>query len=187
MRFAVVDVETSGLSTRRNRILQLGIVTVVDGLIVDEWESLVKLNRPWQGVGPRKVHGITRAELRDAPDLKSVMTAAASRIDGAVLVAHNLDFDRAFLTRSARKAGVQLRPQYELCTLDLSRSLDPDRQYSHRLADIAQRYGIVNDQPHDALHDARTTAQVLPHLLTAAGEDVAQLATNQSAYRAARR
>ena len=59
--FAVVDLETSGLSTRWHRILQIGMVTVeADGTVVDEWSTLVKMRWPLQRVGPTHVHGITR-------------------------------------------------------------------------------------------------------------------------------
>jgi DNA polymerase-3 subunit epsilon len=46
-KFAVVDVETSGLSTRRGRILQIGLITIdPDGTVLDEWSTLVRLRRP---------------------------------------------------------------------------------------------------------------------------------------------
>ena len=51
----------------------------------------------------------------------------------------------------------------------MSRRLDPERQLSHRLADVIARYGIANERPHDALEDALATAAVLPHLLRAHG------------------
>ena len=51
----------------------------------------------------------------------------------------------------------------------LSRRLDPDRQLSHRLADLCARYDVALDRPHDALADAAATAAVLPHLLAAHG------------------
>ena len=56
-----------------------------------------------------------------------------------------------------------------LCTLTLSRRLDPDRQLSHRLGDLCARYGIELVRPHDALADADATAALLPHLLKAHG------------------
>jgi DNA polymerase III epsilon subunit-like protein len=49
----------------------------------------------------------------------------------------------------------------------MSRRLDPERQLSHRLADVAERYGVALDRPHDALADAAATAAILPHLLDA--------------------
>ena len=52
-----------------------------------------------------------------------------------------------------------------MCTLDLSRRLDPDRRRLHKLADVCDRYGVEIAHAHDALHDATATAAVLPHLL----------------------
>ncbi|HUG00126.1 MAG TPA: 3'-5' exonuclease [Ilumatobacter sp.] len=164
-RFAVVDVETSGLSTRRHRVLQVAVVTVEDGEIVDEWSSLVGLRWPLQRVGPRRIHGISRADLRHAPRQREVFTEFGRRLDGAVFTAHNVDFDFAFIERAARKSGAVFAPSAALCTLRMSRKLDPERQLSHRLVDVAARYGVVNDRPHDALFDARATALVLRHLL----------------------
>jgi DNA polymerase-3 subunit epsilon len=166
-RFAVVDIETSGLSTRRHRILQIAVVTVEDGIVVDEWSSLVKLRWPWQRVGPRRVHGIGRRQLRAAPAPASVLGELRARLDGAVFTAHNVSFDWAFIRRAARRADIALPDVERLCTLQLSRRLDPDRALSHRLADLCGRYAVGNDRPHDALHDARATAAVLPHLLRA--------------------
>lgn len=168
-RFAVVDIETSGLSDRRHRILQVAVATVEGGEVVDEWSSLIKLRWRYQRVGPRKVHGIDRRMLRGAPDQRRVLEQLAERLDGAVFTAHNVAFDWSFIERAADKAGIPMRAVGRLCTLTMSRRLDPDRQLSHRLDDVCARYGIVNDRPHDARFDARATAQVLPHLLEAHG------------------
>lgn len=168
-RFAVVDIETSGLSTRRHRVLQVAVVTVVDGRITDEWGSLIKLRWRFQRVGPRRVHGISRASLRSAPARDAVLSELARRLDGSVFTAHNVSFDWAFIERDARRAGIDITPIDRLCTLQLSRRLDPDRLLSHRLADVCERHGVTNDRPHDALHDARATASVLTELLAEHG------------------
>jgi len=166
-RFAVVDIETSGLSLRRHRILQVAVVTVQDGAVIDEWSSLVRLRWPWQRVGARSVHGIDRRTLRAAPVRAHVMRELADRLDGSVFTAHNAGFDWSFIQRAARRDGVALPPVRRLCTLRLSRRLDPDRTASHRLDDLCLRYDVTNVRPHDALHDARATATVLHHLLAA--------------------
>lgn len=166
-RFAVVDIETSGLSTRRHRILQVAVVTVDDGDVVDEWESLIKLRWPLQRVGPRRVHGISRSRLRGAPRQREVLTELAERLDGVVFTAHNVRFDWQFIERAAQRSNVPISPSHRLCTLRMSRALDLDRVLSHRLGDVCERYGVSNDRPHDALHDARATAAVLPFLLAA--------------------
>ena len=131
-RFAVVDVETSGLSTRRNRILQIGVVTVEpDGTVVDAWSTLVRLRWPWSRVGPRKVHGITRRTLRGAPKSDAVLHELRDRLAGSVFTAHNAEFDAAFIERAADRDHVPLSLGRRLCTLQLSRRLDPDRQLTH--------------------------------------------------------
>ncbi len=171
-RFAVVDLETSGLNTRRHRILQLGMVVVdADGAVIDQWSSLVKLGWPLQRVGPTSIHGITRRTLRGAPRLDDALDELGRRMDGAVFTAHNAAFDSDFLDRAARRRPsddpVRLGLERRLCTLRMSRRLDPDRQLSHRLADVCERYGVALERPHDALGDAAATAAVLPHLLAA--------------------
>jgi len=164
-RFAVVDIETSGLSTRWHRILQIAVVTVEHGKVTEEWSSLVKLRWPFQRIGPRKVHGIDRASLKGAPRQREVLTELADRLDGAVFIAHNVRFDWPFVEKAARRARVPLAPAGRLCTLRMSRSLDPEREMSHRLGDLCDRYGVTNERPHDALYDARATASVLERLL----------------------
>ncbi|HRE02555.1 MAG TPA: 3'-5' exonuclease [Ilumatobacteraceae bacterium] len=171
MRFAVVDVETSGLSPTRHRLLQVAVVVSdASGQVLDTWVSLVRPRWRWFfRLGPRHIHGLRRTDLRRAEPAPVVLRELSRRIDGAVLTAHNAEFDMAFLRAAAQRAGVTLDLGTSLCTLWLSRHLDPDRTQSHRLADLATRYGVVNGKPHDALEDALATATVLPHLLQAHG------------------
>jgi DNA polymerase-3 subunit epsilon len=171
-RFAVVDLETSGLNTRRHRILQIGVVVVeADGTVVDQWASLVKLRWPLQRVGPTHIHGIARRTLRGAPPLDDAIDELGRRMNGAVFTAHNAAFDGDFLRRAARRRPsddpIRQALERRLCTLRMSRRLDPDRELSHRLGDVCERYGVALERPHDALGDAAATAAVLPHLLAA--------------------
>lgn len=173
-RFAVVDLETSGLSSRRNRILQVGMVTVeADGTVVDEWETLVKLHWPLARVGPTHVHGLRRKDLRGAPSINDVLDEFSQRLSDSIFTAHNSRFDGEFLEVALqRQAGRTVQSDVpaltqRLCTLRMSRRLDPDRELSHRLGDVSTRYGVTLDRPHDALADAAAAAAVLPHLLRA--------------------
>ena len=147
-------------------------VVVVDGTgaVLERWSSLVApRSRWWFRVGPTKLHGIHRRDVRTAPAAPQVMAQLAARLHGARFVAHNAEFDIAFLRKAAAGAGVELPIAEPLCTLRLSRQLDPQRQLSHRLADLCARYDIQLTRPHDALADADATAAVLPHLLQAHG------------------
>jgi DNA polymerase-3 subunit epsilon len=113
----------------------------------------------------------------DAPPGEQVLRELAVRLEDAHFVAHNAEFDAKFLRKAGQTHGVLVPIANPLCTLTLSRRLDPDRQLSHRLGDLCARYGIELVRPHDALADADATAAVLPHLLRAHGiTTAAQLA-----------
>lgn len=169
VRFCVVDVETSGLSAKRHKVLQVAAVSVLeDGTITDQWCSLVRPRFRWFfRIGPRHIHGLRRHDLRQAPTLTAAMAQLQQRLDGAIFTAHNARFDAEFLAKASGRAGVALTISPALCTLQLSRKLDPQRQVSHRLADVCERYKVALDHPHDALYDALAAAAVLPHLLLA--------------------
>jgi DNA polymerase-3 subunit epsilon len=166
-RLVVVDVETSGLSTRRHRVLQVAaVVTDATGHVAESFSSLVRpRSRWWFRLGPRHIHGLSRRELRAAPRERDVVARLDALIGDSTIVAHNAEFDLAFLREAFARSGRVLRARAHLCTLELSRSLDPDRERSHRLEDLCRRYQVANRRPHDALSDAMATAAVLPFLL----------------------
>ena len=90
-------------------------------------------------------------------------------LDGEVVALDDQGAPRFQLRKASRTHGVVVPIDNPLCTLTLSRRLDPDRQLSHRLGDLCARYGIDLVRPHHALADADATAAVLPHLLRAHG------------------
>jgi DNA polymerase-3 subunit epsilon len=179
-RFAVLDVETSGLRPDRHRLLQIGVVRVLgDGTVIDRWDTL--LRAPWRPLGGRDIHGLSRRSLRGAPRLRQVAGQLAAALDGSIVCAHNAEFDWLFVSRGLRRAGVPPPDVVRLCTLRLSRSLDPERERSHRLGDLCLRYQVPLTRAHDAAADAAATAALLPLLLAEARiTDRAQLAPHLS-------
>ena len=170
-RFAVIDIETSGLEPSSNKILQIAVVTCdAKGTVLDEWSTYVKPPHwPLARVGPRTVHGITRRTLKGAPDAATALRELAAHLAGTVVTAHNAQFDLGFVRHHAARCGVELPETPVVCTLTVSRSLDSEARASHRLADVCRRYGVPLERAHDALADARATAGILPHLIEAAG------------------
>lgn len=102
-RLAVVDVETTGFS-RYDRIVEFACVTVVDGAVVEEYETLIQ---PERDPGPVHIHGITPEMLQAAPPFETVAGDISSRLDGAVLVAHNISFDVRMLRQEAARLGAR--------------------------------------------------------------------------------
>ena len=77
-RFAVVDTETTGFS-RHDRIVEFACVTISEGRIVDEYESLLQ---PDRDLGPVHVHGITPTMVESAPPFEAIAADIAARLDG---------------------------------------------------------------------------------------------------------
>lgn len=94
-RFAVIDVETTGLHPQTQRIVEIAIIrTDETGAQVDSWSTRIN---PEQPVGATHVHGITDRDVAHAPLFAHVAQAIGSLLNGLVVVAHNAEFDEAFL------------------------------------------------------------------------------------------
>lgn len=169
VRFAVVDTETTGLSTDNDRVLQIGVVVARgDGSVEHQFVTYLKrLSWGFGHVGAFHIHGITRRQLRHGMKPTEALEMLNVLIDGCVFTAHNAKFDLGFLRSDSIRLEVPLKLTGPLCTLNLSRRLDPNRTMSHKLRDVAARLGKSTDRPHDALADAQLTAAVLPSLLAA--------------------
>lgn len=120
-RFAVVDLETTGLNPRyHHRVVEVAVVSVsASGEIIDRWETLIN---PQRDLGPQSIHGIRAAEILEAPTFLDIVPELAARLQGNVLVAHNLSFDAAFLRHEFERAGSSLPEPFlqGLCTMRLS-------------------------------------------------------------------
>ena len=164
LTFVVFDTETTGLEP--GHILQLAFVVVRgNGDVVEHHRTYVK-RRFWRPgrLGAHHVHGITRRHLRSGVPMAEALAALERACVGAVPVAHNASFDLTFLKAESARLGHPLQLEPTLCTLRLSRSLDPDRTRRHKLANLVEHYGLNAIPNHDALADAQATAALLPHL-----------------------
>lgn len=169
-RFAVVDTETTGLSPDTCAILQLGIVIISgDGVIEDQFSTYIK-RRFWKPgrLGAHHIHGITRWNLHAGVSLPDALDRLSTALSTATFVAHNAPFDLGFLRTEATRCGHSLTITSPICTLALSRSLDPAKTHPHNLRELASRYAITDVPNHDALADALVTARLLPLLLVKA-------------------
>ncbi len=180
MGFAVVDVETTGLNPRTDRILEIGIVTADgSGRPTGEWSSLVNPGRP---VAATVVHGLTDADVADAPPIAEVLPRVTALLAWKVVVAHNAAFDVGFLNAAYRHAGVDFAIPREAtaCTMELSKIyLPPGR---HSLAASARRAGVPVPARHRALADARVAALLLRRYIAeeAAGTRFARRAVSRN-------
>ncbi|MEU0989951.1 TerD family protein [Streptomyces sp. NPDC005953] len=156
--WALVDVETSGLMARRDRVLSVAVITIApDGKQTGEFSTLLN---PGCDPGPVEVHGLTVERLQGAPTFDQVAGRIRAMLQDRVLVAHNAQFDYDFLAHEFARARMWLPVSQRLCTLALNRQVDPPTD-DMKLGTLAAHYGVPQQRAHDALDDTRVLAGIL--------------------------
>ncbi|MFC5954732.1 TerD family protein [Streptomyces pratens] len=156
--WALVDVETSGLMARRDRVLSVAVITIgPDGEQTGEFSTLLD---PGCDPGPVEVHGLTAEQLQGAPTFDQVAGHIGAMLQDRVLVAHNAQFDYDFLAHEFARARMWLPVSQRLCTLALNRQVDPPTN-DMKLGTLAAHYGVSQQRAHEALDDTRVLAGIL--------------------------
>ncbi|MFI1829060.1 TerD family protein [Streptomyces sp. NPDC020412] len=163
--WALVDVETSGLIARRDRILSIAVLTFgPDGTQTGEYSTLLD---PGCDPGPVHIHGLTAERLSGAPTFEQVAGRIGALLQGRVMVAHNAQFDYDFLAHEFARARLYLPVTQRLCTLALNRRVEPP-SVDLSLASLAAHYGVPQISAHDALDDTRVLAGIFRSSLSEA-------------------
>jgi DNA polymerase III epsilon subunit family exonuclease len=166
--FSVVDLETTGSVIGVDEIIEIGLIQVRGGKIVNRFESLVWSDRPippWVA----RLTGISNGDLEGAPTFSDLAEEMVEYLDGNVFVAHDIRFDLPFLRWEFARRGIGRPAVTGMCTLQLSRQFWPDLE-SRSLPDLANHFGVTHDNPHRAGADAAATAGVLLEVLKASEE-----------------
>ncbi len=160
--YCVLDLETTGLSFRTEKITEIGVMKVKGGEVLEEFSCFVNPEKPI----PQKVVEVTNITddmVKDAETIDVVMPKLLDFLGDSVLVAHNADFDIGFLKYNAKELGYELNNTY-LDTLRLAKDLFPDYK-KYKLGIIAENLGIKVEVAHRALDDVDTTVKVFRVML----------------------
>lgn len=162
--FVVVDLETTGLEPKLDRIIEIAAVRVRNGEIVGTWDSLVNpgIFIPQESTA---ITGITTEMVKDAPPLEAIMDDFLAFLgEGTVFVAHNVDFDREFVNQALLRMGRPVLTHPYACTFKLAKQVHPNIS-SYALGALCQWFKVDLPQAHRALDDARATAELLTKFL----------------------
>ncbi len=159
--YVAIDIETTGLNPKTDRIIELGAVKVENGEIIDTFETLVN---PRQNISDfiKELTGINENDLQDAPDIQEVLVNFIEFCEGYVLLGHNVIFDYSFIKRNA----VNLELEFEkegMDTLRIARKVLPDLK-KKSLSYLCEYYRIENKNQHRAFDDAEATVTLYKKL-----------------------
>jgi DNA polymerase-3 subunit epsilon len=162
--FVVVDVETTGLNPVEDRITEIAMMKVQNGILLDEFSTLIN---PLISIPSSitELTGIDNLMVVDAPPAREVVPAISKFLGDAVFVAHNAPFDWGFVSQTTiRERGIELtNPQ--LCTVKLSQRILPHLR-SKSLGPVTSALNIRIPERHRASGDAFATALVLVKFLS---------------------
>lgn len=161
--YIVFDVETTGLSSAYDTIIELAAVRLKDGEIVDTFESFANPHHPLSETTTR-LTGITDDMVQDAPEVGDMIAKFVEFCEDAILVAHNANFDMGFFYAACQTAGVEVPKYSYIDTVEMARYLYPDMR-NHRLDTLAKRFDIELTQHHRAIYDTEATAYLFVKFL----------------------
>lgn len=149
--YVAVDLETTGIGAKREKITEIGMVKVMDGKVIDTYHTMVN---PHRAIPERIVEltGITDEMVKDAPAIEEILSDVIAFCDGFPLLGHQIIFDYGFLTQAAVNMKIKFEKE-AIDTLKLCRYLMPGAEKKNLGAACAY-FGIEPDASHRALSDA---------------------------------
>jgi DNA polymerase III epsilon subunit family exonuclease len=158
----VLDVETTGLDYKRERIIEFAAVRLENGVIKDKLETLIN---PKQHIrkSSMAIHGITEEMVADAPTEEEIMPAIFDFIGEYTLVAHNAIFDYTFLNESSIRFNGKELTNARIDSQQMFKEVFPDLE-SHGLGMLTGKFNVELVNHHRAMDDAMGLALAYPAL-----------------------
>ena len=156
--YVVFDLETTGFSSKNDKIIEIGAVKIQNGVIIDNFSEFVNPRRPIP-YNITELTGISDDMVRDAQAIEEVLPRFIEFIGDSVVVAHNASFDCSFISKNCNDLGLVFEPTI-VDTVPLCRFLYPELK-SVKLNIVAKHLGVKLESHHRAVDDAKATADIL--------------------------
>ena len=155
--FVVFDIETTGFSAMKDKIIEIGAVKVVDGKITERFSEFVNPQIPI----PFRIEQLTSINdnmVKDAPTIDVILPKFEEFCRGCVMVAHNAEFDMSFIQKNYEDLGIE-REDTSVDTVGMARFLLPQLN-RFKLDTVAKAVGVSLEHHHRAVDDAACTAEI---------------------------
>jgi len=162
--FAIIDVETTGGSAKKDKVIEFAVALHDGSKIVDTYETLIHPERhiPYYITG---ITGINNEMVRQAPRFFEVAKKIVELTENSIFVAHNAHFDYGFIREEFNALGYPFSKKY-LDTVRLSRESFPGLR-SYSLDSLIRYFGIKVSDRHRAMADVLATVKVFEYILEA--------------------
>jgi DNA polymerase-3 subunit alpha (Gram-positive type) len=156
--FVVFDIETTGFSSQKDQIIEIGAVKIQDGQVIDSFNELINpgISIPYKIT---ELTGINNDMVKACKTIEDVLPRFLEFVGDSVVVAHNAEFDTGFIKSKCRNIGLQFKNGI-IDTLPLARFLFPKLK-KHKLNVICEHLNISLENHHRAVDDAKATGDIL--------------------------
>ena len=160
--YSIIDIETTGLSPRNEKITEIAIYVHDGEKVVDEFSTLInpEVDIPYRIT---QITGINNKMVSDSPKFYEVAKRIIEMTEDTIFVGHNVHFDYNFVRKEFKEFGYDYQRK-KICTAKLSRKLLPGRR-SYSLGKLCKELGIDNPHRHRAFGDATATVKLFEILL----------------------
>jgi DNA polymerase-3 subunit epsilon len=174
-KLAFVDIETTGMRSFYDRVIEIAILRVEENQITQTFHSLIN---PQTHLPPEitRMTGIQTHELENAPTFRQIKDDILEILNGCTFVAHNVRFDYSFIKNEFKREEITYSSKH-FCTVRLSRALYPQFHH-HNLDSIIQRFGFQIQNRHRAFDDARILVNFYTKILNDFPHDQIEKAIN---------
>ncbi len=162
IKYAIIDVETTGMGIQGNRITEIAILVHDGTKVIKEFQTLVNPERTIPFTITR-LTGINDQMVADAPKFYEIAKEVIELTTDCVFVAHNVNFDYNVIHKEFSELGFPFRRK-KLCTVRLSRKLIPGLP-SYSLGKLCSSIGIPLNDRHRAMGDTRATTSLFERLM----------------------
>lgn len=162
--YVVYDLETTGLSSNFNEIIEIAAVKIRNFQIIDEYATFVKPKVPIPGY-ITEITNISNDDVRNAPAISEVINGFYDFIEGSVLVAQNASFDNSHLYKQLHDAHLFQKEYPTIDTMQLARIRYSQKLKTFNLKALAKFFDVDLKQHHRAINDAKATAEIFIKML----------------------
>ena len=161
--FVAFDLETTGLSSKNDRIIEIGAVLMKDGQQIDRFQTFVDPEMSLERK-TTELTGITETMLKGAPKIQEALSKFLAFVGDRVLVAHNADFDTGFIRAACNRQGL-VYSHTSADTLILAQNLMPQLG-KHKLDVVANALNLPEFNHHRAADDAAICGLIMSRFIS---------------------
>ena len=159
--YIVFDIETTGLSQKKNKIIEIGAVKVKDGEEIDRFSEFINPEEPIP-YSIEQLTSITDEMVMHAPTVDVILPKFLEFCGDDIVVAHNAAFDTGFIKKNAKDLGMKFDNTI-MDTMTLSHVLLPELG-KFTLDRVCKALNVKNEHHHRAVDDANATAKIFVKL-----------------------